>query len=205
MKSDRLPELTALVVIDAQNAFFADAGSFARRGCHLNQRDELKQAILIAVRAFRQRRQPVICTKMEFAPGYAEAGLLVREKHPMIRDVGAYLRGSHDADLFEELKAELGDGVWVVPKSRYDAFLSPEFLSLVKTLGIHRFVVAGALTNVCVESFARSAFDRDFPVTVIADATTTYSPELQTATLKTLQAHFAEVVPLKEFLAAFPQ
>lgn len=201
MGPETLPENTALVVIDAQNAFLADDGSFIRRGYHIHRLDELKQAILAAVRLFRRQERPVICTKMEIMSTYADAGLLVRHKHPVIADMGAYQQGTHDAALFEELNGELGKGVWVVSKSRYDPFMSQDFAQLVDQIKIRQFVVAGVLTNVCVESFVRSAFDRDYPVTVIADATRSYSLDLQAASLRTLQKHFAEVITLEHLVS----
>ncbi|MBM7774669.1 nicotinamidase-related amidase [Actinokineospora baliensis] len=52
----------------------------------------------------------------------------------------------------------------------FDAFLTPEFAAYVAAFD--RLVFAGLYTDVCVDSTARTAFQKGFHITVLADCTT---------------------------------
>jgi ureidoacrylate peracid hydrolase len=67
------------------------------------------------------------------------------------------------------------------------------FLDVVlRALGITRLLVAGVVTNVCVESTVRSAAQRDFDVTVASDCTAAADGFHQPA-LRGMEAVFASV------------
>lgn len=59
---------------------------------------------------------------------------------------------------------------------------------------VEDIIITGVLTNCCVETTARSAFDHDYRVFVVADACASTASELHTATLKNLAYGFAYIV-----------
>ena len=63
-----------------------------------------------------------------------------------------------------------------------------------RAAGIRQVWLVGTVTQICVEETAREAFRRGFEVVVVADAVTSYDPELHRATLRNLAAKFALVV-----------
>ena len=193
-------ENQALAIIDMQNAFCDERGSFFKRGHHIANIPTIKSSILDLVRLFKSRNLPIVCTKMEFSADYREAGLLVTEKYPVIRETQAYLQGSWDSELVDELKLALGSNALIFSKTRYDPFVMPAFEQAMRSLSVQGFILAGVLTNVCVEAFARSAFDRDFQITLVPEATGTYCQELYKSSVSNIQAHFGEVVPLENIL-----
>jgi ureidoacrylate peracid hydrolase len=146
----------------------------------------------------RELNWPIVFTRLEYKPGYPDAGLLVRELAPQIAELGGYLRGSWDSRIVKVLVARGFD--LVVRKTRYDAFYRTGLHAWLRNRCVNHLVVAGVLTNVCVESCVRSAFDRDYKVTVISDATASYSKRLHLASLSTLRRHFAEVVTYRQLV-----
>jgi nicotinamidase-related amidase len=66
---------------------------------------------------------------------------------------------------------ELGCGPddLVVDKVRFDAFQWTSLEPLLRGLGVTDLMICGVVTNICVETTARSAFMRDFPVTLLED------------------------------------
>src|SRR4029077_18595369 len=62
-----------------------------------------------------------------------------------------------------------GPGALVVDKVRFDAFQWTSLEPLLRGLGVTKLMICGVVTNICVESTARSAFMRDFPVTLLED------------------------------------
>lgn len=187
---------TAIMLIDLQNAFCSPKGSFAARGGTI---EDLEPALRVCEQLLavgRARTLPIVFTKMQFASDYSDAGLLVKTLAPQIVEMGAYAEGSPDAaiaDRFEVLPDDL-----VIAKNRYDPFCNTPLQAELETRHIQHLIVAGLLTNVCVESTVRAAMDRDFTVTVVSDATASYSQAAKDASLQTLARHFARVVTFEQ-------
>lgn len=93
------------------------------------------------------------------------------------------------------------DGEPVVTKHRYNAFLRTDLEERLRALGVDHVVCCGVLTNVCVESTAREAFQRDFDVTLVDDACQARSAEIHAATLANIARHFGRVATVADILA----
>jgi ureidoacrylate peracid hydrolase len=185
--------VTAVLLVDLQNAFCTPGGSYARRGQRVRGVRRLLANCLALTRLARTKGWPVIYTRLAFAADYHDAGLLALDR-PAIRELGAYAEGTVDSAIVTALTPQPGD--LVVTKTRYDPFVGTDLEGELRRRGIDRLAVAGLLTNVCVESTVRSAYDRGVRVFVVREATAAVSDRLQRASLDTLAAHFAEVGPL---------
>lgn len=190
---------TALVLVDLQNAFCRADGSFARRGFRIEGLDAVLAGCVRLRDAAAARGWAVVLTRLVYAQDYSDAGLLVIDR-PQIPRLGAYAAGSADSDFVDALAPRPGDVV--VDKTRYDPFVGTELERTLREREVGSLVVAGLLTNVCVESTVRSAHDRDFRVTVAEDATASYDSALHRAALSTMGRHFARVVALAELLGS---
>jgi ureidoacrylate peracid hydrolase len=87
--------------------------------------------------------------------------------------------------------AELGCGSddLIVDKARFDAFQWTSLEPLLRGLNINDLVVCGVVTNLCVETTIRSAFMRDFPVTLLADCCAAQTRRLHDLSLEVLSAY----------------
>ncbi len=187
MRRDRV----ALVVIDMQNAFCSKRGSFWRRGgTVLDLRRVMARAKALLALARRQRRM-IVFTRLAFRRDYSDAGSFLR-KFPEIAHVGGYRARSWDAALHPAFAPRTGE--LVVTKTGYDAFVRTDLEQTLTRRHIGTVVVTGLVTNVCVESFARAAFDRGLHAVVVGDATSTYSATAREASLRVVRRHFGEVV-----------
>jgi nicotinamidase-related amidase len=54
-------------------------------------------------------------------------------------------------------------------------------------------LVTGTVTQICVEETARGSFAQGYPTTIIADAVSSYLPDLHDATLKNFALKFGWV------------
>ena len=88
----------------------------------------------------------------------------------------------------------------VVAKRRYDAFHQTSLELVLRSGGAREVVLAGVMTNLCVETTARQAFVRDFRVRVLLDATATASEELHVGALVGLAHACAHVQSVDELL-----
>jgi ureidoacrylate peracid hydrolase len=188
---------TALVLVDLQNAFCRPDGSYARRGFEIPGLDRVIDACTRLLEESRKRGWDVVFTRLVFHPDYSDGGLLVADQ-PQIRALSAYRNGGDDCRIIEEIAPRPGD--LLIDKNRYDPFVNTGLEAELRARGITDLVVGGLLTNVCVESTVRSAYDRDFRVTVLSDASASYDPGLHQAALATMGRHFARVCRLEDLL-----
>ncbi|MGH9426053.1 MAG: cysteine hydrolase, partial [Terriglobia bacterium] len=65
-----------------------------------------------------------------------------------------------------------GERVREVPGKRgLNAFSNTELDNLFRQQGIKNVVLAGVVTSICVDSTGRSAYEREYKVTVLSDCT----------------------------------
>jgi nicotinamidase-related amidase len=79
--------------------------------------------------------------------------------------------------------APVGDEI-LLPKTSSGVFNSTNIDYLLKNLGIRQLVVAGVLTDQCVDMAVRDAADRGYLVTCVGDACATVTPERHATALK---------------------
>lgn len=118
----------------------------------------------------------VMHVPITFAPGYGEL-----TKHPYgilkgVVDGKAFVKGSWGAAIVDALAPGEGDIV-VEGKRVLDAFASTNLGFVLRSKGIQTVILGGFLTNCCVESTMRSAYEHGFQVITLTDCVTATSPE----------------------------
>ncbi|MCS7483743.1 cysteine hydrolase family protein [Umezawaea endophytica] len=191
---------TAVLVIDMQNGFLHPEGSLARAGMGLSDTEPVVRAAENLVAASRAASVPVLYTRQVISEGGPEMSAAWREAAAPILAIEPRMlsHGSWDAEILDRLAPVAGEKV--VDKDRYDAFLHTDLEETLRGLGVERLVVAGVLTNVCVESTVRSGLERHFDVAVASDATAAYDGFLAPS-LAAMRALFATVAPWAEILS----
>ncbi len=115
----------------------------------------------------------------------------------------AFTKGSFEHNILDELKPETGE--LEINKATRCAFTGTNLNHILRMAGIENVVVVGALTNVCVESTARSATDQGYKTILIEDATATFSQEMQDATMLNFALFFGKVMGTDELIKALSQ
>jgi ureidoacrylate peracid hydrolase len=85
------------------------------------------------------------------------------------------LRGSWEAQVLDEI-APLEDEM-IFRKTSSNVFISTNLDYVLRNLGVRSLIVAGLMTDQCVESAVRDACDLGYLVTLVTDACTTSSAE----------------------------
>jgi ureidoacrylate peracid hydrolase len=83
--------------------------------------------------------------------------------------------GSFDARVVDEIAP--GPDEIVIPKTSSSVFISTNIDYLLRNLGVVSLVVAGVLTDQCVDSTVRDACDLGYLVSVVTDACATLTRE----------------------------
>ena len=91
-------------------------------------------------------------------------------------------KGSSDAKMVKELAP--GADEMVFPKTSSSVFISTNIDYVLRNLGTKYLIIAGCLTDQCVDSSVRDACDLGYLVTVPTDACVTLSAERQDWSLR---------------------
>ena len=184
----------ALVIVDMQN-------DFVRQGAPLEVPDA-RATIAIhrrLIQAARRRAMPVIYTKFLSRPEYC----LLWEWSPECRPPTKCCWKGHErfyddigrtidcADVIGEIYPEPGDPI--IEKHGYGAFHDTALAGLLGELGVQSLIVTGTVTQICVEETAREAFHHGFRTTLVADAVSSFAPDLHAATLQNFAMKFGWV------------
>lgn len=194
-------ERAALLVVDMQNGFLDDAGSMATIGLPVA---ELQRAIAgtnTMIMAAREAGVPVIYTRYVYMPDYSDGGIVPNLLVPAIKENNALAKGSWDAEILAELAPRPGD--LIIDKSRPSAFYGTQLEPVLTSLDIRNLVITGVTTNVCVETTARDAGQRDYHVHVLSDATAEFEQARHDHALGAIAFMFGWVNTVDDVLVAW--
>ena len=96
-------------------------------------------------------------------------------------------KGSWDAEVLDVIAP--GDDEIVLPKTSSSVFISTNIDYLLRNLGVRQLVIAGLLTDQCVESAVRDACDLGYLVTLATDACATHSQQRHDSTLRAIKGY----------------
>jgi ureidoacrylate peracid hydrolase len=192
---------TALLVIDMQNGFCHPEGSFAQLGLDVTMCNAAIAPIGKIVDKAHEAGIPVVFTRYVYRADYRDGGVLVQDLLPALAETKSLAAGSWDADLVDELVPT--DDDFVLDKNRYSAFYGTGLEPILTSLGIDSVVVVGVTTNMCVETTARDASQRDYRVFVVGDATGELDKDRHDMALNTLGFGFGWVVESKDVIDAW--
>jgi nicotinamidase-related amidase len=114
---------------------------------------------------------------------------------------GAWLKGTPGPEIVPQLTPQPGDIV-VEGKKTLDAFHSTALDYLLRANEIEYVAFTGFHTNWCVESSARSAYDKGYRVIVVSDCTGTDTNEEQQYAEKFIFPKIGQVMTAEELLSA---
>jgi len=190
---------TAVVLIEFQNEFCKEGGKLYEgvKG-EIQRQGTIAKAVKLAEGA-RQKGALVIHAPFVFNPKYCD-------QHQMkgivkaVAEANAFREGTWGAAIIDELKPKPGDKA-VSGKCTLCGFNNTNLEDLLKAGKIKNVAVAGFLTNFCVESTARTAYDKGYGVTIVKDATAANSPEDQNYTEEKIFPLLGQVLAVDQFLS----
>ena len=171
---------TALLFVDAQNYSMPGGSEYA----HLPP-DEIEKRYGYFFREMRERAVPNMqrlqqtCRKARIEVMYTVIEALTQDGRDLSLDYKISRlfcpKGSRDARVIDEI-APTGDEI-VIPKTSSSVFISTNIHYVLGNLGVKHLIVAGVLTDQCIDSTVRDACDFGYLVTLVTDACATQSEE----------------------------
>ena len=170
------PNKTAIVLVEYQNDFTSEGGALHGAVQGVMESTGMLQNTKVALAAARDAGAVVIHSPIQFAEGYGEI-----TSHPYgiltgVVDTNAFVKGSWGADFVADVAPQAGDIV-LEGKRGLDAFASTNLDFILRSKGIETVALGGFLTNCCVESTMRSAYEKGFEVVTLTDCVGATSAE----------------------------
>lgn len=174
MKFD--PTTTALLLIEYQNEFTTEGGVLHGAVKGVMEDTGMLAKTVGLVEDARAKGLTIMHAPITFAPGYGELG-----RHPYgilkgVVDGKAFVKGSWGAAIVDALAPKEGDIV-VEGKRGLDTFASTNVDFILRSKGIRTVIIGGFLTNCCVESTMRTAYEHGFEVITLNDCCAATSKE----------------------------
>ena len=194
------PKTTALVLIEFQNDFVTPGGAQHEAVKAVMASTQMFAHTQALVAAARDRGVTVMHVPIAFAEGYPE---IPAEPYGILAGVAAsksFRKGSWGAEIVDELRPAQGD-IIVEGKRGLDCFASTNLDFILRARGISHVAIAGFLTNCCVESTMRSAYERGYHVITLTDCTATLSEEEQRVATEKDFPMFSHPMTHEAFLA----
>ncbi|MDR7416192.1 MAG: isochorismatase family cysteine hydrolase [Armatimonadota bacterium] len=182
------PQHTALLVIDMQNDFCHPEGAWGKLGMPLEATHRMLPRLEALLRHARTAGVQVVFVGTHYLPEVLTPVWTERRAHR--RRVSMLRPGTWGAEFV--LPPQPQD--LVLYKHRYSAFFGTSLDLVLRGRGIRTVVLTGTVTNVCVETTARDACQREYYVVVVEDCCSALSEEDHRASLRNLDRYFGEVV-----------
>ena len=192
---------SAFVIVDMQN-------DFVRVGAPLEVPDA--RATIAPIREvaarFRAAGRPVVFTRFVTGPGETLLWKWSPQIYPPVNCCRLGFRRSYAdipgerecAAVIDELAVQPGD--YLVDKFWYGAFFRTNLHDILVAEGADTVVIAGTVTQICVEDTARQSFHHGFKTVLLSDGVSSFDPELQAATLKNFAMKFGRVMASSDLL-----
>jgi nicotinamidase-related amidase len=162
------PAKTAIVLVEYQNDFTTEGGVLHGAVKTVMDSTDMLAHTTALVEAARAAGATIIHSPIQFAAGYYE---ITRHPYGILKgvvDSNAFVKGTWGAEIVGDLTPADGDVV-LEGKRGLDAFASTNLDFILRSTGIETVVLSGFLTNCCVESTMRSAYEKGYEVVTLTD------------------------------------
>lgn len=195
------PSTTALVLIEFQNDFTSEGGTLHGAVSEVMEKTGTLPHAKEALEASREAQVTVVHSPISFQPGYYEIS-----SHPYgilkgVVDSNSFVKGTWGAEIVEDMAPVEGD-IILEGKRGLDAFGSTNLDFILRSKGITTIVLGGFLTNCCVESTMRSAYEKGFEVYTLTDAVGATSVEEHANAITYDYPMFSKPISTAEYVAA---
>ena len=193
----------ALLVIDMQNGFAAQGGSYDDLGIEISIYRQVIDKIRYLIITCRRLKIPIFYTQAVREPSGIDLltkthKILPKSREERIKKRPICIRGTWDARIIDELKPANTDHI--VIKRRDSAFQDTEIEVWLKSIKVDTLVFCGIDTAVSVESSLRDGFNRGYDIILISDATISISKKKYESTLDNVKEYYGLVMDSKEFI-----
>lgn len=184
----------ALLVIDMQRGFLSP-----RSPLYIEGAAATVPACAAVIAACRERDIPVVFVTRSYA---ADGSDVERSRRAAWEAGGKPLSPGCDDEISAAMPETFGSDEkdYHIVKPRYSAFFATGLDLLLRRLGVRRVILAGTTTPNCIRTSCYDALSLDCEVAVLADCTSSKTPEIQRSNLRDMENVGAEIISSAELL-----
>jgi nicotinamidase-related amidase len=187
-------EITGLVLIDPYNDFISEGGKIwdrikgvaERNQCVPNMKRILEAARTTGIRVFYAMHR-------RYRPGDYETWKYIAPVQKAAWSRKSFEYGTWGGEIRTEFEPRAGD-VMAAEHWCSSGFANTDLDLHLKKHGIHKLIVMGLIAHTCVEATVRYGAELGYEVTVVKDATASYSAEHMHAALEVNLPNYASAV-----------
>jgi ureidoacrylate peracid hydrolase len=183
------PGKTALIVVDVQVDFCHAQGAFGKKNFDLSSIDPAVNNILSLMSRCRQVGVPIIFVRTIHSH-WTDSDSWVGRLKGAGGEMGICRPNTRGVEFYK-VKPEADD--FIVTKHRFSGFVGTDLDLVLRGHGIETLLMTGVATNVCVETTARDAFNRDYHIILVEDCCAAFSPEEHASTITNISKYFGIV------------
>jgi ureidoacrylate peracid hydrolase len=192
--------ITALLVIDPYNDFISEGGKVWDRLKSVAAANDCVPHMLQVLEAARKAELRVFyALHRRYRPGDYETWKYIAPVQKAAWSRKTFENGTWGGEIRREFEPQTGD---VVALEHWcsSGFANTDLDLQLKNHGVHKLIVIGLVAHTCVESTVRFAAELGYEVTMVKDATASYSDEQMHAALEVNIPNYATVVSTNEVI-----
>ncbi len=194
------PKKTAVVLIEYQNDFTSEGGTLHQAVKPVMDSTKMLPNTVELVKKAREMGATIIHAPITFAEGYKELSPAPYGILKGVVDSQSFRKGTWGAEIVDDLKPAPEDIV-VEGKRGLCGFASTNLDFILRSRGIETVALGGFLTNCCVESTMRSAYEKGYDVITLTDCTAALSEEEQRLAVEKNYPMFSKPMAHGDFLS----
>jgi len=202
-KQPLVKQLTALLVIDPYNDFISEGGKLWDRVKAVAEANQCVPHMLQTLDAARGAGlQICYALHRRYRPGDYETWKYIAPIQRAALARRSFEAGTWGGEIREEFAPRAGD---IVAQEHWcsSGFANTDLDVQLKRHGIHQLIAVGLLAHTCLEATVRFAAELGYDVTVVKDATASFSAEQMHAAIDINIPNYASaVVSTEELLAS---
>ncbi|MBZ5582892.1 MAG: cysteine hydrolase [Acidobacteriia bacterium] len=170
-------DITALLVIDPYNDFISEGGKLWDRIRNVAEANDCVPHMMQVLDAARKAGVRVFyALHRRYRPGDYETWKYIAPIQKAAWAHKAFENGTWGGEIRREFEPQPGD---IVALEHWcsSGFANTDLDLQLKKHGIHKLIVMGLIAHTCVEATVRYAAELGYEVTMVKDATTSYSEE----------------------------
>lgn len=194
------PQQTAVVLIEYQNDFTSEGGTLHSAVKPVMESTQMLKNTVDLVEQARAAGATIVHAPITFTDDYHELNSQPYGILKGVVDSQSFRKGTWGAEIVDVLKPRTEDIV-IEGKRGLCGFASTNLDFILRNRGITTIALGGFLTNCCVESTMRSAYEKGYHVITLKDCTAALSEEEQRLAVEKNYPMFSRPLTHDEFLA----
>jgi ureidoacrylate peracid hydrolase len=187
-------DITALLVIDPYNDFISEGGKVWDRLKGVAEANQCVPHMLQVLTSARKAGIRVFyALHHRYRPGDYETWKYIAPIQKAAWSRKTFEYGTWGGEIRRELEPQPGE---IVAQEHWGSsgFANTDLDLQLKKHGIHKLIVMGLIAHTCVEATVRYAAELGYEVTVVKDATTSYSDDEMHAALEINMPNYASAI-----------